>query len=741
MLNEPRRTRPADTGAQQVVQFDNRFRQIKLKVVYYGPALGGKTTSLQYIHWAMDPKRRTQLYSINTANDRTIFFDLMSLSLGKIRGHQLTMQLCTVPGQVQYNATRKAVLSGVDAVVFIADSQLDQEQANIESRKNLETNLRANGVAPETIPVVYQLNKQDLPPLTPNGDLNRLINHDLAPVFPTTATTGVGVMEAFAAITSLALEAVADKLGAGYSPRALDRLQEQARRSLEPFIKAGPPGPSAIDESSVIRTETGDTVWPLPEDQLIQQAVQANFEMTDLNVSLDSVRQQLERKVEVLETIGEFGSALGSARDPEEVLERLLESTREQLGAAAGAALLFDNATLSPRRMVGMDQDPLLSFPSTMGVPLAYEIVNAKRPTLIAREATDIEPTELEYAVEEAGFTSAVAAPLVARDEVLGLVTLYGGPERLALDEEALGLAVAMVSSAGLAYANAVNWNRVENVNKDLERQVAERTSELQETIDEVQHLNADLRSQHLLLRRAYHDLEEVDRLKHELLSRISHELRTPVTSIRSAATILERYTEMAPEEGSRFVTIIREGTQRLADVIEGIVQASTLAAGTVPADKTDVPLKDFFKHAATPLMAAAEKKGVAIHVQARGGVETVFCDLDTMGPAVRAVIKNGIEFNHDGGEVKIEVASTVVDDVPWTTISVHDTGVGIPEEDLPHVSEVFWQGGDLMTEKPAGVGLGLTIATRVAEAHGGRLELQSQVDEGTVARFVIPAR
>lgn len=724
-----------------MVQFDNRFRQIKVKVVYYGPALGGKTTSLQYIHWAMDPKRRTQLYSINTANDRTIFFDLMSLSLGTIRGHQLTMQLCTVPGQVQYNATRKAVLSGVDAVVFIADSQLDQKEANIESRKNLEANLRANGVAPETIPVVYQLNKQDLSPLMPNGDLNRLINHNLAPVFPTTATTGVGVMEAFAAITSLALEAVADKLGAGYSQKALDRLQEQARRSLEPFIKASPPGPSAIDESSVVRTESSDAVWPLPEEQLIQQAVQANFEMTDLNVSLDSVRQQLERKVEVLETIGEFGSALGSARDPEEVLERLLDSTREQLGAAAGAALLFDNATLSPRRMVGIDQDPLLSFPSTMGVPLAIEIVNAKKPTLIAREVTDIEPTELEYAVEEAGFTSAVAAPLVARDEVLGLVTLYGGPERLTLDEEALGLAVAMVSSAGLAYANAVNWNRVENVNKDLERQVADRTSELQKTIDEVQQLNLELRDQHLLLQRAYHDLEEVDRLKHELLSRVSHELRTPVTSIRSAATILERYSEMAPQEGARFVTIIRTGTQRLSDVIEGIVQASTLAAGTAPANRNDVELKEFFKHAATPLMASAEKRGVSVRVRSVGGIAAIHCDLETLGPAVRAVIKNGIDFNRDGGKVEVEIASKTVDGKPWTAITVRDDGVGIPEDDLPHVSEVFWQGGDLMTEKPAGVGLGLTIATRVAEAHGGRLNIQSQIGEGTVVTFIIPAQ
>lgn len=110
------------------------------------------------------------------------------------------------------------------------------------------------------------------------------------------------------------------------------------------------------------------------------------------------------------------------------------------------------------------------------------------------------------------------------------------------------------------------------------------------------------------------------------------------------------------------------------------------------------------------------------------------------MGPALRAVIKNAIDFNRDGGDVDIVVDTTSSEDREWTTITIRDTGVGIDEGDLPRVTDVFWQGGDLMTEKPAGVGLGLTIATRVAEAHGGRLTISSKLDEGTEVCFTIPA-
>ncbi len=183
-----------------MVQFDNQYRQIKIKIVYYGPAVGGKTTCLQHIHRVTDPQRRTKLYSLNTASDRTLFFDLLSLNLGRIRGFRLTLQLYTVPGQVQYNATRRTVLSGADGVVFVADSHVDQKEANLESLNNLWQNMSAIGLDRRTLPVVLQYNKRDLENIQTIEEMNAALNTEERPSYPTIATTGKGVLDAFATI-------------------------------------------------------------------------------------------------------------------------------------------------------------------------------------------------------------------------------------------------------------------------------------------------------------------------------------------------------------------------------------------------------------------------------------------------------------------------------------------------------------------------------------------------------------
>ena len=210
-----------------MVQFDNKNRQVKIKIVYYGPAIGGKTTSIQQIHHVLDPERRTRLYSLNTAADRTLFFDLLSLNLGRIRDFRLSLQLYTVPGQVQYDATRRTVLAGADGVVFVADSQIDQREHNVESLQNLKHNLAANSLDVQGLPIVFQYNKRDLSPILSLEEMEAALNPQGLPSFPTVATTGDGVLEAFKAIGELTLVTVADKLGVGDNPQALDRLRQR----------------------------------------------------------------------------------------------------------------------------------------------------------------------------------------------------------------------------------------------------------------------------------------------------------------------------------------------------------------------------------------------------------------------------------------------------------------------------------------------------------------------------------
>jgi mutual gliding-motility protein MglA len=178
-------------------------REITVKVVYYGPGLGGKTSSLQYLHRTLRPDRRGQLLSLATGYDRTLYFDFLPVQLPKVKDFTIRMSLYTVPGQVHYNATRKLVLQGVDGVVFVADSQLARRDANVESWQNLADNLRGHGMNPERVPTVLQYNKRDLPGPMPVPRLADDLNQRKLPAFETCALTGEGIFEALKAISKL----------------------------------------------------------------------------------------------------------------------------------------------------------------------------------------------------------------------------------------------------------------------------------------------------------------------------------------------------------------------------------------------------------------------------------------------------------------------------------------------------------------------------------------------------------
>jgi signal recognition particle receptor subunit beta len=180
-------------------------KEISLKIVYYGPGLGGKTSSLQHIHRAIKPDSRGQLVSLSTGVDRTLYFDFLPVKLPKLRGYTIRVQLYTVPGQVHYNSTRKLVLTGADGVVFVADSQRPRAEANVESLQNLTENLREQGLALDRLPHLFQYNKRDVPDVLPVPDLEQALNKFRAPYFETSATTGRGVFEALKSITTLVL--------------------------------------------------------------------------------------------------------------------------------------------------------------------------------------------------------------------------------------------------------------------------------------------------------------------------------------------------------------------------------------------------------------------------------------------------------------------------------------------------------------------------------------------------------
>jgi mutual gliding-motility protein MglA len=179
-----------------------QLRQINLKIVYYGPALSGKTTNLEQIHLKIDPSRRGDLVSLKTYEDRTLYFDFLQLELGKINGLTPKIQLYTVPGQAFYEASRRLVLRGADGVVFVADSGANRINENIESWKNMKKHLVSLELSPDTLPIVVQLNKQDLPNALPPAFLQNILNCQGYKTTTAVANIGQGIFDTLKAIIS-----------------------------------------------------------------------------------------------------------------------------------------------------------------------------------------------------------------------------------------------------------------------------------------------------------------------------------------------------------------------------------------------------------------------------------------------------------------------------------------------------------------------------------------------------------
>ena len=216
-------------------------REINCKIVYYGPGLGGKTTNLEHVYEKVSPSTRGKLISLATETERTLFFDFLPVDLGTIRGFRTRFHLYTVPGQVYYNASRKLILRGVDGVVFVADSQADRAEANVEAMQNLYDNLTEHGYDLTRLPFVIQYNKRDLPDAAPVAELDAMLNPgwevsdparqrpadnpfrpgealverlptgewwERAPSFEAVASSGAGVFDTLKAVSKLVVRAI-----------------------------------------------------------------------------------------------------------------------------------------------------------------------------------------------------------------------------------------------------------------------------------------------------------------------------------------------------------------------------------------------------------------------------------------------------------------------------------------------------------------------------------------------------
>lgn len=180
-------------------------KEINVKIVYYGPGLGGKTTNLRWIYGKLDQNTKGKMITLATEMDRTLFFDFLPVDLGSVRGFQTRFHLYTVPGQVFYNASRRIILRGADGIIFVADSQRERKEDNADSLENLKENLATFNLKLADTPYVMQYNKRDLPNLMTVSEMEELLNPDKVPYFEAVATQGIGVFETLKEIAKMVI--------------------------------------------------------------------------------------------------------------------------------------------------------------------------------------------------------------------------------------------------------------------------------------------------------------------------------------------------------------------------------------------------------------------------------------------------------------------------------------------------------------------------------------------------------
>ncbi len=345
-------------------------RSLILKIVYYGCALGGKTTNLVTLHRLTDPDGRQGLVSIATNDDRTLFFDLLPMELGQVGGLSVKVKLYTVPGQVHYELTRRQVLGGADGVVLVIDSSPGATKPNAWAHENLRYNLRGQGIHPDRLPTVLQWNKRDLPDARPVHEMQAELNTRRVPAFEAVATVGTGVIETFAEVLKRSIKAAYEKAGRPVEQSEIDRTVNAALSTaseqvahVEPQTEPRGQRPTFehrfdMDDYRKDEADHGRDRRVVDQESLLSEAVNTNMMLAEKLDSLNSLEVLSDRRARMMSALSFVTPMLA---DPaQDVLPRgVLKCLMNGSGRVRGSLLLFKPGAnvMEERELVGQDVD------------------------------------------------------------------------------------------------------------------------------------------------------------------------------------------------------------------------------------------------------------------------------------------------------------------------------------------------------------------------------------------------
>jgi signal transduction histidine kinase/signal recognition particle receptor subunit beta len=488
-----------------VVDINHREKFVRAKIIYYGPAAGGKTTNLQSLHKRALPDRKLELVSVNTAQDRTILFDLLPLKTPAFRSYELRFQVIAVPGQRLYAATRKMLLKGADSIVFVANSATDRWTENLESLKEMTQYLLDNGIEPGSIPVVFQYNKRDLPFTTDLKVMDRALNARGSESFPAVAINEEGVLETFAAILRRTMADLSTRYKIGENIRDARSAIEWTERTMrETFAakpeerprppEAPPSPPEPPRPATVVRVSTpsiappaanpaapsaaAEVKDPRAAEALVESYAEAASDLAAAMAALREERDEARRKLEEIYAVTDAARGLLSGEKAEPILLQMLQRISKALGTSrASLSLQRPEGKLEPVALHGLIAEPLHTCLSPGGRPLASALLESGKP--YQQSAEDSGP--LSEAIDRAGdgCVGLVVIPLRTANRSIGLLAFYLGQESPMpsreliehLQQVAIGLAITVEVASG-----AIASERLERTLKAaFTGQVAER--------------------------------------------------------------------------------------------------------------------------------------------------------------------------------------------------------------------------------------------------------------------------
>jgi signal transduction histidine kinase/signal recognition particle receptor subunit beta len=748
-----------------MAQISHADKEIKLKIVYYGPALSGKTTNLIFVHQVLFPNQNVKLFSINTGDDRTLFFDLLPLELGRINGYDLKLQLFTVPGQVRYNQTRRAVLQKADGVVFVADSQRSEQAPNRESYDNMRENLAANHLDPATVPLVLQYNKQDLEEILAPKEMDDLLNASGCPSFGAIAITGVGVLQTL----KCSILQVLDGFNRNFPDFPVSEIEDKIDRSFETVLEAyqkktrPPVSDATLDpgSDSAFRSrlqgaahniKVRENREDIGADELLDKAVETNIEIAELYTELNEVKNLLEKKNRELTITGQIAQALTEPFEPDQLPRMIFKSILLTFQTSHGTILEPDPASGQLREMYvsGFNRDPLSGISVAPSVSVARHLFEQKRPfgfNVFSFDPVGLAGVSREAFVETLKKLKVMAfmsVPICASGICYGLMNVYQmineSSVLKAYGPEDLQFFGRLGNSVSLAFERRLHLQRVQELGGQMEEAVQERTARLEEGIRVLQAQNRDYQHRLTKLETLLVPVLRMAKRQDQVLQSFKADITKPVSAMLTASKIVEKFGLSNQETVDRFMGVIREESGRMNKSLADFDLTTTRFLEKTDFVRQVFPLEDLLQVLREIYLPVIQMKELEWREEIPADLPLLVGDKGKFQFVLHQLVENALQFT-TSGYLELKAQFNPIFNDRFLLVSLTDSGTGIQRAHLPRIFDRFFREEGDFGAGNVNYGLGLAFCKEIVEHNGGRIWAKSEEGIGSTFFVELPVQ